>query len=83
MPRFKNETLSIRTTAEVKDLLRQAAERERRSVASMVEALVVAYAKRHRLHPKTPIAKQKENGSTTAAALPPEQQPPRLPLNEA
>jgi len=49
MPRFKNETLSIRTTAEVKDLLRQAAERERRSVASMVEVLVLAYAEHHAL----------------------------------
>jgi hypothetical protein len=36
MPRFKNETLSIRTTAEIKDL-RHAAGREQRSVASMIE----------------------------------------------
>jgi len=49
MPRFKNETLSIRTTAEIKDLLRQAAGCEQRSVAAMIEALVVDYAKRHGL----------------------------------
>jgi uncharacterized protein (DUF1778 family) len=40
MPRTKDEVLSIRTTAEVKDLLQQAAEREHRSLASMVEVLV-------------------------------------------
>jgi uncharacterized protein (DUF1778 family) len=44
MPRKKCETLSIRTTAEIKDLIRQAAEREHRSVASMVEVLVLAHA---------------------------------------
>jgi len=35
MSRLKDETLSIRTSAEIKQLLRLAAERERRSVASM------------------------------------------------
>lgn len=44
MPRNKCETLSIRTTAEIKDLVRQAAEREHRSVASMMEVLVMAHA---------------------------------------
>lgn len=44
MPRNKCETLSIRTTAEIKDLIRQAAEREHRSVASMLEVLVLSYA---------------------------------------
>ncbi|MGH9962893.1 MAG: hypothetical protein ACREBC_38215 [Pyrinomonadaceae bacterium] len=45
MPRTKDQVLSIRTTAEVKALLRQVAARERRSVTSMVEVLVVNYAK--------------------------------------
>jgi uncharacterized protein (DUF1778 family) len=49
MPRNKNKTLSIRTTAEIKDLLRQAAERERSSVTAMVEALVVNYVQQHGL----------------------------------
>jgi hypothetical protein len=49
MPRTKNEVLTIRTTAEVKDLLKLAAERERRSAASMVEVLVLDYAKLHGL----------------------------------
>ena len=45
MPRTKNEVLTIRTTAEVKALLKLAAERERRSATSMVEVLVLDYAK--------------------------------------
>lgn len=49
MSRLKSETLSIRTSAEIKQLLRLAAERERRSVASMVEILVLEYARRHDL----------------------------------
>ncbi|MBF8675196.1 hypothetical protein IRZ53_10910 [Pseudomonas fulva] len=47
MSRMKDETLSIRTSAEIKQLLRVAAERERRSVASMIEILVLEYAKAH------------------------------------
>ncbi|MDU9391854.1 hypothetical protein [Pseudomonas sp. zfem002] len=49
MSRLKDETLSIRTSAEIKGLLRLAAERERRSVASMVEILVLEYARNHEL----------------------------------
>lgn len=49
----KDETLSIRTSSEIKQLLRLAAERERRSVTSMIEILVLEYAKSHgvRLEP--------------------------------
>ena len=49
MPRTKNEVLTIRTTMEVKALLRLAAEKEHRSVASVVEVLVLGYAKEHGL----------------------------------
>jgi hypothetical protein len=49
MPRSKDKTLSIRTTEEVKNLLRLAAAQERRSIASMVEILVIAYAQEHNL----------------------------------
>lgn len=49
MPRLKDETLSIRTSAEVKQLLRLAAEREHRSVASMLEVLILNYAQAHGL----------------------------------
>lgn len=40
----KNETLSIRTSAEVKLLLRLAAESEHRSISSMIEVLIRAHA---------------------------------------
>lgn len=53
MPRQKNETLTIRTSAEIKDLLRQAAEREHRSLASMIEVLVMDYAKKAKLQPSS------------------------------
>ncbi|MBD5804706.1 hypothetical protein AZOA_41510 [Azoarcus sp. Aa7] len=53
MSRLKDETLSIRTSAEIKQLLRLAAERERRSVASMIEILVLEYARTHDLKPTT------------------------------
>ena len=49
MPRLKDETLSIRISSEIKQILRRAAEHEHRSVASMVEVLVLAYARRHDL----------------------------------
>lgn len=51
MSRLKDETLSIRTSAEIKRLLRLAADRERRSVASMIEVLVLEYARTHELSP--------------------------------
>lgn len=40
----KNETLSIRTSAEIKLLLRLAAEREHRSISSMLEVLILEHA---------------------------------------
>lgn len=49
MPRLKGETLSIRTSPEIKELLRLAAHREHRSVASMVEILVLEYARQHKM----------------------------------
>jgi uncharacterized protein (DUF1778 family) len=49
MARTKNEVLTIRTTAEVKALLKLAAQRERRSAASMIEVLVLQYANEHGL----------------------------------
>lgn len=44
MKRLKDETLSIRTSSEVKQLLRIAAEMEHRSAASMIEVLILKYA---------------------------------------
>lgn len=59
MPRHKSETLSIRTTAEIKDLVRQAADREHRSVASMIEILVLSYAEQHALKSAPTTTKSK------------------------
>ena len=49
MSLLKEETLSIRTSLEIKQLVRMAAERERRSVSSMIEILVLDYARQHNL----------------------------------
>lgn len=51
MPSLKDETISIRTSIEIKQLLRLAAERERRSVSSMIEIMVLEYARTHDLQP--------------------------------
>lgn len=62
MAGLKDETLSIRTSAEVKALLKQAAEREHRSVASMVEVLILAYAQEHKLKAaRGPASRSKGN----------------------
>lgn len=49
MKRPKDETLSIRTSADIKLLLRMAAEKEHRSIASMMEVLILNYAQEHGL----------------------------------
>jgi hypothetical protein len=51
MKNLKDETVSIRTSAQIKQLLRKAAEREHRSVASMIEILILKYAQQHNLQP--------------------------------
>jgi uncharacterized protein (DUF1778 family) len=45
MSRAKSETLTLRTTPEIKELLRLAADREHRSATSMVEVLILQYAR--------------------------------------
>ena len=66
MKQLKDETLSIRTSGNVKQLLKLAAEREHRSVASMVEVLVLAYAQEHDLNavgaPVEDVMRQKNHG---------------------
>ncbi|WP_241073678.1 hypothetical protein [Pseudomonas viridiflava] len=47
MKRSKDETLSIRTSADIKQLLRMAAEKEHRSIASMMEVLILNYAQKN------------------------------------
>lgn len=45
----KDETVSIRTSKGIKSLLKAAAERENRSIASMVEVLILDYAQQYGL----------------------------------
>ncbi|MEL5849898.1 MAG: hypothetical protein U7M05_11115 [Candidatus Igneacidithiobacillus chanchocoensis] len=56
---MSRETISIRTSAEIKQLLHLATDRKRRSVASMIEILVLECARTHDLHAnglaKTPV----------------------------
>lgn len=63
MSRLKDETLSIRTSAEIKQLLRLAADRERRSVASMIEILVLEYARSHDLTLERPKGEPAKAGA--------------------
>lgn len=68
MKRLKDETLSIRTSADIKQLVQLAAVREHRSVASMVEVLVLAYAQKHGLKadsnaPVSAVEQKKKHGT--------------------
>ncbi|MHB1947360.1 MAG: hypothetical protein ACYCQI_04510 [Gammaproteobacteria bacterium] len=65
MARNKKVSISIRTTSEIKELMRLGAERERRSIASMIEALVVNYARQHNLMPVTSTAAYTPNQDST------------------
>jgi hypothetical protein len=58
MPRNKDKTLSIHTTTEVKSLLQLAAARERRSIASMIEILVLTCASEHELNVDTSVPRR-------------------------
>lgn len=58
MPRHKIDTLSIRTTPEIKGLLRQMAEREQRSVTAILESLIAHYAKRQGLKPRAELPRR-------------------------
>ncbi len=49
MTQAKDETISIRTSSEIKQLLKEAAAKEHRSQASMIEILILDYAKQHGL----------------------------------
>lgn len=49
MKQPKDETISIRTSAAIKSTLKIAAEREHRSLASMIEVLVLDYAQKNGL----------------------------------
>ena len=61
MRRLKDETLSIRTSADIKLLLRMAAEKEHRSIASMMEVLILNYAQQNGLKADSPAEEQKKD----------------------
>lgn len=61
MKRLKDETLSIRTSADVKQLLRMAAAKEHRSIASMMEVLILNYAQQNGLKADAAAEKQKKD----------------------
>lgn len=65
MKRLKDETLSIRTSADIKQLLKLAAEREHRSIASMVEVLVLTYAEQHALTSTASLRSDAEMSDTS------------------
>lgn len=62
MKRPKDETLSIRTSADIKQLLRMAAEKEHRSIASMMEVLILNYAQEHGFKAGAQSTEGKEKG---------------------
>lgn len=62
MKRPKDETLSIRTSSDIKQLLRIAAERERRSIASMIEVLILKYAQEQGLRAEAPSEEETNKG---------------------
>ncbi len=53
MKQLKDETISIRTSSDIKSALKIAAEREHRSLASMIEVLVLDYAQKNGLQLST------------------------------
>ena len=64
----KGDTVSIRTSADIKHLLRMAAEKEHRSITSMMEVLILNYAQEHGLQADaqpTGVAKKKKGSDGT------------------
>ena len=57
----KDETVSIRTSADIKQLLRMAAEKEHRSIASMMEVLILNYAQQNGLKADAAAETQKKD----------------------
>jgi uncharacterized protein (DUF1778 family) len=68
MKHLKDETLSIRTSSDVKQLLRIAAKRERRSIASMLEVLILKYAQEQGLQADLPSADESKKGKGSDGA---------------
>lgn len=56
MPITKTEVVSVRVPPDVKAALVEAADQERRSLATMVEVMVMDYCKTHGITPMPPRA---------------------------
>lgn len=50
MPSAKTATLTFRIDPDVKEALRTAAQLERRSLANMIDVMVLEYCQRHDIH---------------------------------
>lgn len=57
MALLKSTNLNLRITPEVREALRQAAEREHRSISNMVEYLIVHYCQTNGIEIQKPVAK--------------------------
>jgi uncharacterized protein (DUF1778 family) len=55
----KTETLNLRVSPELKDLVRQAAAREHRTVANFIEVLVREHCERQGVAPSQELANQR------------------------
>ncbi|MBP8812151.1 MAG: hypothetical protein KBI14_36460, partial [Kofleriaceae bacterium] len=51
MARRKTEAINLRMSAEIKELLRLAADREHRTLSNMIEYLLIDYCERHAISP--------------------------------
>ncbi|ATE60615.1 type II toxin-antitoxin system antitoxin [Thauera sinica] len=51
MARRKTEAINLRMSAEIKELLRFAADREHRTLSNMIEYLLIDYCERHAISP--------------------------------
>ena len=62
MPRNKTKVLSVRTSDQVNALLRLAADKEHRSISSMIEHMVYEYTQRYGI--QLPLAPDEESTLT-------------------
>lgn len=62
MQQRKSEAVNLRMTPEIKQMLRLAAGRERRTISNMVEVLVLAYCQQHEITVDAEVVSPGQNG---------------------
>jgi len=62
MQQRKSEAVNLRMTPEIKQMLRLAAGRERRTISNMVEVLVLAYCQQHEIEMDSEVDSPGQNG---------------------